>query len=149
MFRPNSELVATAYLKQMLSDAGVTGVIVGTTLPQDKETWKEGFVQVLVAGGAPNVDLPVARPVIQVDCWVPSINSTKPQWGRANHIAEQIRSQVYTDDASVLEVVTLTGYSPARVFTSVVRTEPRRINDDPAGHARYTFDLEFNWVEVK
>lgn len=146
--RPNSELVAAEFIRTLTTDLGPT-FIVGTTMPEKLDTWKNGFVQVAVVGGSPHAYVPTAVPVIQVDCWVPAINSSKPQWGRANAIAETIRNGLYSDSAfnQVVEITSGT-YSPALVAAAIMLTEPRRVNDDPAGHARFTFDLQISWVAV-
>lgn len=148
VFRPNSELVSVEFLRSITGDLG-PNFIVGTTMPEKLDSWKNGFVQVAVVGGTPHAYVPTAVPVIQVDCWVPAINSSKPQWGRANVIAETIRERLY-DDSTFNQVVEITSgtYSPALVAAAIMLTEPRRVNDDPAGHARFTFDIQVSWVAV-
>lgn len=142
---PNSELVATTFLKS-LNLSSSTSFGVGTTLPEDKASWKDGFVQVSIVGGSPDIDVPTRRPLIQVDCWVPSINSSKPQWGRAATIAEDITSFIYEFGESTGVPLTLGTYKGALVQSTYLSTEPRRVSNDPAGHARYTFDFVLTWI---
>lgn len=141
---PNTELVTLTYLRSAATEASAT-FGVGTTLPENTATWVDGFAQVLVVGGAPDVDTPVRRPLIQVDCWVPSVNSSKPQWGKANHIAEVIMNAMFDDNKNA-KTLALGTYRNARVQAAYLVSEPRRVNNDPAGHARYTFDMTLAWV---
>lgn len=144
MHNPNSELVATAFLRSFNISSSTTFGI-GTTLPEDKLSWKDGFVQLQIVGGAPSIDVPTRRPLIQVDCWVPSINSSKPQWGKANTIAEDIVNALYEEPQNV-HVVTGGAFKNALVQSAYVAREPRRISNDPAGHARYSFDMALTWI---
>lgn len=147
-FNPNSELVATTYLRSLnLGNPSSFGV--GTTLPEDKTTWKDGFVQVSVVGGSPDIDVPTRRPVLQIDCWVPSINSSKPQWGRANTIAEQIIDALYVTSNTGTQLSLGTSFKGAYIQSGYAVGEPRRISNDPAGHARYTLDITLTWVAVE
>lgn len=145
--RPTSELVAVSWLR------GVTGLsssMVATELPADNSTWSaSGFVQVMGVGGSPNIYVPVAQPVIQVDCWAVNPNSAKPPWGKANQLAELIRMGCL-DHANVGRTLTdfPAAYNDARVLTAYPISEPRRIRDDSADFAHYTMDLQFMWVEV-
>jgi hypothetical protein len=145
--RPTSELVAVAWLK------GVTGIpstAVATDLPADNSTWSaSGFVQVMSVGGSPNIYVPVAQPVIQVDLWAVNPNSSKPPWGKANQLAESIRMGTL-DHANVGRLLTgfPAAYNNARCLTVYPISEPRRIRDDSADFAHYTMDLQFMWIEV-
>lgn len=148
--RPNSELVTVAWIK------GITGIpssSVGTTLPGDNTTWAtSGFVQVGVAGGTPDIDLPVARPVMDVRCWAVNPGSARPPWGKANQLAEIIRAACYhpqDDDDPTQRTVTLpAGYQQARVLCAYWVTEPRRIPGDEARYACYGGDLAVHWVAI-
>lgn len=142
--RPTSELAAVGFLRKVL--AGKTAAIVVTTLPSNVESFKDGAIQVQVVGGAPNVDVATAMPVLQVDCWVPSIKSATPQWSLASDLAEIVREAVYLDDAFGTVVSTPAAYDNVLVFSTIMLTEPRRVTADPASYARYTFDLQVNWV---
>jgi hypothetical protein len=143
MHNPNSELVAVTFLRSLnLGPSASFGV--GTTLPENKESWKDGFVQVSVVGGITNSDVPTRRPMVQVDAWVPSINSSKPQWGRANTIAEDVVAALFEDSSIKLSLGP--NYKDARIQSGYAVSEPRRISNDPAGHARYTVDIVLTWV---
>lgn len=144
MIRPTNELVAVAWLKH------VTGSdLVATDLPADNTSWSaSGFTQVMVTGGTPDNDVPVARPVLSVDCWAAAPGSAKPPWYRANARAEAIRAAVLDHMNVPFTVVTLPEvYSDARVLSAVMLTEPRRVLSDEANYAHYQFDLRLHWVE--
>lgn len=150
---PNSDLVAEAWL------AGVPGLsasMVSTTLPQDQSVWStNGFVTVSVIGGSPDLYLPVRQPVIQVDCWAVNPNSPRPPWGKANSLAEAIRSHVEAGPGpgnhSRLLTFSQGDYRGAIVMAAIMRTEPRRaiaggmMPNDGNSYARYLFDLELRW----
>lgn len=147
---PHDELVAVAWLKGV---DGVPGSGVGTTLPGDGTTWAaSGFVQVSgPVGGNPGMDVPLHRPVMQVDTWACNLGSAKPPWGKANQLAELIVAGCYgrgDDPAPAGRTVTLpSGYQNARVLSAYATTVPRRNQlVDDARMARYTFDLQLHWT---
>jgi hypothetical protein len=140
---PNSELIAVNYLRSLnLGPSASFGV--GTTLPENKESWKDGFIQVSVVGGSPDVDVPTRRPMIQIDTWVPSLNSSKAQWGLANTLAENILANLFEDSSIKLSLGP--NFKDARIQSGYAVSEPRRVSNDPAGHARYTVDIVLTWV---
>lgn len=141
---PNSELVAVTFLRSFnIGPSASFGV--GGTLPEDKTTWSDGFVQVSIVGGAPSVDVPTRSPLVQVDCWVPSINSSKPQWGKASTIAVDIIERLYALENTGTKL-SLGSFKDANVQSAYAVSEPRKVANDIAGHARYTFDIILDWV---
>ena len=144
-YNPNSELVAVTFLRSLaLGPSASFGV--GTTLPENKDTWLNGFVQVSVVGGSADIDVPTRRPVFQIDAWVPSINSSKPQWGKANTIAEDIVAALYEIPSTGTKISLGSAFKDAIVQSGFAVGEPRRVSNDPAGHARYTVDISLTWV---
>lgn len=141
--RATTDLVAVAWLR------GVDGVppdSVATTLPSNNSTWAaSGFVQVTAIGGSPNPHLPVRMPVVGVDCWAVNPNSGRPPWGKANTLAEIIRDGTAGTGGRVVALPAV-GLS-ARVLEAWLLTEPRRIRNDDASYARYSFDLALRWVD--
>jgi len=158
---PNSELVACAWLAQV---PGWTSAMVGTTLPRigpvgPMPDWvATGFVTVAVVGGTPGSHAPLAEPALSVNCWAANatcagagkpINvSQRPPWGKAAQLAEQIRHAVYVLDRGLGRGVAMSvpGYAGAAVMSALMLTEPRRVPADIAGHARWQFDLQLDWV---
>lgn len=140
---PTNELVAVTWLKTL---PGLPANSVNTTLPADVSTWAEnGFVQVTLAGGSPDMYTPQNQPVFQIDCWATNPNSEKPPWGKANNLAEIIKATVY--DKSVWGPLTMPAtHENVRVLGSVAQTEPRRVLSDEARFACYTIDLQLFWV---
>lgn len=145
---PTGELVAQAWIASIPGwSAGV-----GQQLPADDSTWTEtGFVTVSVVGGSPDVDIPIKKPVVQVDCWATMPGSNKPPWRMAANLAEQIRVACYDRlmfgrelRPRVDEIVYLT----ARATTAYMVTEPRPLYDDAADYAHYQFDLSLWWVTL-
>jgi len=152
---PTSDLVAVAWLGGI---AGLTPDMVSTNLPQDNSTWAAtGFCTVSTIGGTPDLYLPVRKPVYQVDCWAVNPSSGRPPWGKANHLAELIRSHVeagprVSNFARLLSFTPVGAYFGANVVEAILRTEPRRVTvpavmptGDEASYARYLFDLELVW----
>ena len=143
----NDEIVAIAWISSI---GGLQADGVATQLPASEASWnKYGFITVAVVGGSPGQEIPVRRPVFQVDCWANNPGSDKPPWWRANALAEQVRLGVY-DRLRVHRGVQLSAggktYPPATVLGAVLLTEPRRGYGDPADYARYSCDLLLTWV---
>jgi hypothetical protein len=144
---PNSELVAVNYIKSFnLGPSATFGV--GTTLPENTSSWTDGFVLVQVVGGSSDVDVPAKRPLVQLDCYVPSVNSSKPQWGKAATIAADIVDKLYLHQHAGMEL-DLGTFKNANVSSAYAVSEPRRVTNDPAGYARYTVDVILRWVTVE
>ena len=142
--RPTPELVATAWLKTVVGDR------VATTLPKDNTTWAaSGFCTLVVAGGTPNLYVPLREPAVGVDCWAVNPQSQKPPWNKAAALAEAIQAACY-DHPAIPQVLTLpTGYPQARVLSAYTTGEHRRVPDDPSSYARYSIPgLVIAWTEV-
>jgi hypothetical protein len=147
-FTPNSELVAVTYIRSLsVMPSATSGV--GTTLPEATSSWTDGFIVAQVVGGSSDRDVPVKSPLIQLDIYVPSINTSKPQWGKAATIAADIVEKLYAHDSTTNALQLGATFKDARVSTAYAVSEPRRITNDPAGHARYTVDVVLNWVTVE
>jgi len=148
-YYPTNELVAVAWLSSRVP--GLVAAQVGTTLPKDVSTWAdEGFLQIqALPGGAPDVDVPVRRPVFQLDAWASTPGSNKPPWHLANRLAELVREATEADAALYGREVTMpANYLGARVQAAYLVSEPRRVTNDPAGYARFTLDLAIDWARA-
>lgn len=152
-YPPNNDLVAVAWLSQRV--AGLSANIVGPSLPKDTTKWADtGFLQVQsIPSGAPDIDIPVRRPRLQLDGWATAntsgtASSIKPPWNLANRLLELVR--IATEDAQTgyygKAVILPAGYSPVRVQAAYLISEPMRVPDDPSGFARFTADLAIDWV---
>lgn len=144
LLRATPELVAEAWLKTVVGDR------VATTLPKDNSSWAaSGFCTLVVAGGSPNMYVPLREPVIGVDCWANSPSSQKPPWNIAAALTEAIQAACY-DHRAIAQTVTLpAGYPAAQVRGAYVTGDPRRIPDDPSSYAHYSIPgLAIAWVEV-
>ena len=96
-YYPTSPLVAVAWLGQRV--AGLAPGMVATRLPRDLSTWADlGFVQATVVTGTPDVDVPIRRPLVQVDAWAHSPDGVKPPVNKAARLAELVR--VATEDGA-------------------------------------------------
>ena len=119
--------------------------MVATQLPADETAWSaNGFVTVAVVGGTPHPNLPLSRPVIQVDCWAVNLSSSRPPWFKANAIATAIKYACWhrTNIPRLLDI-TANGvsYPSAAVRSAVMVTQPRRVYGDPGDAARCTRHL--------
>ncbi|GIH26070.1 hypothetical protein Aph01nite_43800 [Acrocarpospora phusangensis] len=147
--RPHSELVAVAWLRDV---PGVPDGAVGTTLPGDASKWPDGFLQVSVVGGDKDRDIPVHKPVLQIDAWYANQGS-KPSWGRANQLLEMVAAHCWSDrvgepSPSQRPVTLPSGYQGARVQAAMALTDPRRVPADEARYAHYEMDLALHWVAI-
>lgn len=146
MYFPTPEQVAVAWLKTV---TGVPAAKVATALPGDTTAWADtGFLTVRSLGGAGDVDLPRALAAVQVDAWACTVNSQKPPWGLAGHLAGLVWQGCY-DQPQPGRFVVLDDFYPARVSAVFPLSQPRRIPGDEAGFARYELDLQLVYtVEV-
>lgn len=159
---PNSELVAAGWLASI---SGWSSAVVGTTLPRlasqgPLPSWATtGFATVAVVGGTPAALMPVAEPVISINCWAVNASvagaptgpinvSNKPPWGDAAQLAEQIRAAAYVLDKNTARSVAMPvpGYAHATVMGAQLLIEPRRMPADIAGYARYQMDVRLTWA---
>jgi hypothetical protein len=144
LLRATPELVAEAWLKTIVGDR------VATTLPKDNTSWAaSGFCTLVVAGGTPNLYVPLREPAVGVDCWANNPNSQKPPWSKAAALAEAIQAACY-DHRAIPQAVTLpVGYPGALVKSAYTTGEHRRVPDDPSSYARYSIPgLVVVWTEV-
>lgn len=147
-----TELVATAWLATI---PGITAAMVGTRLPRPAAdgtvAWADtGFVQVTTGvGGSSGMYVPLASPVVQVDCWATQSNSDLPPLAKANALAMAV-SWAAVLNTGIEAVLSLrSGYAGARVMSAyLLGGEPRPIYADPSDYARYTMNVAMNWVEV-
>lgn len=144
---PDGALVADAWLRLV---SGLPASCVGPTLPAARRTpapaWvAEGFVQHTVVGGSPVVDVALRRTVIQLDFWAVTLDNRNPPWGRASALAEAVLLAAYgTTHELALSVPA--GFAVPRLRTVVPQSEPRKVREDAAGFARFTFDALFTWT---
>ena len=155
---PTDELVAVAWISTI---EGFSQSIVATQLPEPADskgnpaTWVTtapyGFVTVSVVGGGEDDELPIYRPVMQIDCWSARPGSTKPPWNTANRLAKHI-SAASRDRYKVMRPLTINAngvsYPAAAVQRAAMMTSPRRILDDAGDFARYQFDLQLQWITL-
>lgn len=142
--RATPELVATAWLKTVVGDR------VATTLPKDNTTWAaSGFCTLVVAGGTPNLYVPLREPAVGVDCWANNPQSQKPPWNKAAALAEAIQAACYDHSAIPQRLTLPAGYPQAQVLSVYTTGEHRRVPDDPSSYARYSIPgLVIAWTEV-
>lgn len=146
-FYPTDELVAIAWLTQRVP--GLAPGQVATTLPKAVDSWlAEGFVQAtVVSAGRDLVDIPVRRPIIDVDCWAaPPVSSSKVPWNKAARLVELIRVAIDDDARFGQEVALPANYLGARVQAVYLAINPSRVTNDVSGYARYNMSLEVDWV---
>lgn len=156
---PSDEQVAENFIGTIPDIAAIGGTsIVATMLPADVDSsgrpaaWvKTGFITVSVVGGSPDTYLPVNRPVIQVDCWATVPGSSKPPWKMAAALSSAIRYACWqrTGMNRVL-AITASGvsYPSAVVQSAYMVTSFRRLYSDAADYARYSGDMQLDWVTV-
>lgn len=147
MTRPDTALVVDAWLRLV---SGLPASCIGATLPSARRDpvpdWvTDGFAQYTVVGGSPAIDVPLRRPVVQLDFWATTVDQRAVPWGRASALAERVWAWTHSDiHETVLTVPD--GYDVPVLRTVVPLTEPRKVPDDPAGFARFQFDAMFTWA---
>lgn len=142
MFPPTSEIVAITWLKTI---PGLPSGQIATDLPGDESKWDEhGFVTVNDIAGTPDMYVPIAHPVLHIDCWAVTRGSNRPPWRKANVLAEYIRAATTND--SLLGVTALPAqFEDCRVMSAYMVSEPVPMNADEARFAVYGFDLAVHW----
>jgi hypothetical protein len=144
----SNDLVAVAWLRTL---PGLVADGVATQLPADETTWAaNGFVVVPIqVGGTPHRNIPLRRPVVQVECWGTVPGSDKLPWGIPDQLAEQIRAGTY-DRTTFGRLLHITAggvtYPTARVKAARILTEPRRVWHDAGDYAGKSFNLALQWV---
>jgi hypothetical protein len=160
---PTSPLVARAWLALI---PGITANMTATSLPRVEKDYlpawvSTGLITVMVAGGSPDVEMPIDQPVISVKCWAvnakqpdgpgtPVEIQNKPPWTRSEELAELIKRTSYAiqrDPASRLVTLPVAGYQQASVSSAYPLTHPRPLTDR-TGYACHQFDLQMFWTAV-
>ena len=146
---PSSETVCVTYLQTI---PGLQVDVVATQLPSDNTQWATyGAILVSVVGGIPDMDIPVAHPIVQLDFLANNPGSPRPPWWKANALAEQVRMALY-DKARVGRIVTPVAggqqYPAAKVLSAYLLGEPRRIYGDAGTYARFQCDMALSWCPV-
>lgn len=147
----NTDLAVQAWLAAIPSfNAGM----VGRELPENPESntglVASGFLTALTVGGSPEIYVPRRSPVIQIDSWAfASSTSRRPEWARANKLAEQLVAACYNRTALETTLpLNKTGYGSVRVLSAYPLQEPRPIYGERSYRARFHMDLQVHWIEV-
>lgn len=146
-YYPNTELVGLAWLSQRVPEFVGLGNV-ATTLPLSTAWPNGGFVQARdLVGGAARIDIPQRRPLLQIDCWAVKPGSSKPRWALASYLAECVRNATESSSAKYSSPVALPAdYLPAIVSAAFIVGDIRRIENDPSGYARFSMNLEVDWL---
>lgn len=155
----NAEQVAIAWLR---AQTDLANVGIGTTLPQDYESWAQyGFIQVAVTGrGHSNPEIGYRCPLMTAHCWATNPGKQRPPWGKANDLAEIVWAATQVDGNGIENLSTaITAAPKVRVLQTWGVQEPRRhrwgfptldtgavIN--PGNTAHYTCEFEIAWAEL-
>jgi hypothetical protein len=147
MSRPDGALVADAWLRLV---SGLPASCIGPTLPTSRKdpapAWvSQGFIQHTVVAGAPAVEVPFRRSVVQLDFWATTLDDRSPPWGVASNLAETVLAATY-GTVHELALTVPAGYDVPRLRTVTALQEPRKIREDAAGFARFQFDALFAWT---
>ncbi len=138
-----TEKVVNAWLAGL---PGLNASMVDEQLPTDNTTWAaSGFLTPTGMGGAADVYVPVAHPMVTVDCWAVDPDSGLPPWNKAANLAETVRSGTFTNGVGTFVTLPYSDQN-ARILTAYLRSEPRRKYGDIGDYACVTFDLALHWA---
>lgn len=150
-----SELVAISWLTTL---PGITSGMVASTLPvlptdpvALAASWAStGFLTVAIAGGTPDLDLPIRRPLVQVDAWWVAPNSQRPPWAKCDQLMAKVMAGCHGTISGTREVNCQAGTStvPARVYSAWAAMEPMRLYSDDASYAHLRCDLRLDWSKA-
>lgn len=124
--RANSSIVIPEWINtidELRSD------ICATQLPSDNSTWgASGFVVVSFRGPA-DFDLPVGRPLVEIEVYAGLKGASRPLWGTANNIYQAIVA-AHRDTDAIQRELTLSvrgkSYGKARVMSCYPVEEERK-----------------------
>jgi hypothetical protein len=142
-----TERVAIAWLGSL---PGLDPSMVDPTLPPPDSsgnvTWAAtGFITPHGAGGRADMYLPVAHPVVMIQCWAVEPSTGRPPWNAANNLAEIIRQGCLNNGNS--QFLTLPNCDQnARLMSAYVVNEPRRTYGDVGDYACVTTDVQLHWT---
>lgn len=148
---PTGELVAVAYGKRVLAEAGLAGVPVVTTLPPVDSWAATGAVQVGGIVGGVSRETALRDTVVSYEGWAARPGSDKPPWGQANGLLAALLDSAFWDwlDAMPLDLEPAGIYRPVLIQSVTVKGvqgEPRRLPDPDTSRAHYTMDLRIFWT---
>lgn len=143
---PNDEQVGIAwcrlYVGPELGDAGIASNL-PKTLPGD------GFVQIRsLRPGIADIDLPTHHSLLTFDFWAaPANGGAHPRWSVAAQLVARVTRAMENRFQTFNKELGLgADYIPARVQAVYKDNEPRRVPDDPSGYARFTLDVNVDWL---
>lgn len=141
-----TEKVVTAWLATL---PGITSGMVDQILPppdvNNNFSWAEsGFITPYGAGGAPNIYLPVAKPVVGLKCWAVDPDTGRPPWNLANNLAATVWNACYPTTSGVTLALPLCDQT-ARVMSAFMVREPHRAYGDTGDYACVDVEVQLHW----
>lgn len=130
--------VAVAWLTSL-------GLASGSELPTDTSWSTTGFVTARASGGSPGVHIPVAHPVVTVQCYAVDPDTGLPPWNFAWDLAETVRAGTFSNGTQVTLDLPDSGQN-ARVLSVYLISEPRPSYGDMGDYAVVVTDLALHWA---
>lgn len=150
---PDGEVVICAWIRSI---PNLSADIVDVQMPWDLNVGNfNGYVQVTVTGGAPDVNLSLFHTVAQVDCWVEAPSEDRYFRMKASDLVKQIQYNAYDRigaERAVQPVEPLgdgsqVTYRTAHVYTVQTLSEPHRmVSTDNGMYEGYSVDLNVTWT---
>lgn len=141
-----TEKVVTAWLATL---PGITAAMVGMQLPapdtSNNLSWAaSGFITPYGLGGAPNIYVPVAKPVVGLKCWAVDPDTGLPPWNLADNLAETIRAGCFNNGGELFLNIPYSDQN-ARLMSAYMLTEPRRSFGDTGDYACFDTEVQLHW----
>jgi hypothetical protein len=141
-----TEKVVVAWLASL---PGITAAMVDPQLPPPDSngnlSWAaSGFITPYGLGGAPNIYVPVAKPVVGLKCWTVDPTTGVPPWNKAANLAETIRAGCFTNSDSQFLTIPYADWD-ARLISAYMLTEPRRAFGDLGDYACFDCEVQLHW----
>lgn len=140
-----TERVAVAWLSTL---AGLSAAMVGTVLPDlaDSDWSATGFLVVTAVGGTSAIEVPLAHPLVSVQCFAVSPDTGVPPWNAAGNLAATIDAGCFAPSGAG-QVVTLPDCDQnARVLSAYTSGIPRRSYGDMGDYACVVAQLALHWT---
>jgi hypothetical protein len=122
------------------------GLAAAAELPTDISTWAgTGFITPAASGGSPGIHVPVAHPIISLQCWAVDPDTDVPPWNLAGDLAEAVRAGGFSHGTQV-QLALADSDQNARVLSAYVISEPRPSYGDMGDYACMKVDLALHWA---
>jgi hypothetical protein len=130
--------VSVAWLRSL-------GLAADSELPTELTWASTGFITPAGSGGSPGVHVPVAHPIVTLQCWAVDPDTGVAPWNFAGDLAETVRAGTFSHGTQAMLTIPDSDQN-ARVLSAYLQSEPRPSYGDMGDYACVVFDLALHWA---